>query len=606
MSAETDEASVPRWRVIAQDPNGRTREFVLSSAAILGRDPGADICLEGRKISRRHFNVEIDDDNRLVVTDLQSHNGTLVDGRKISQAVLHGGEMLQAGEWKIRFLPDRRRSSAPQSPTPVITDDFADDDLTMDLTSPVRAQLMAEAGLNQPTSQPKGSLAWSWDQRTKSAPEKLRVVPLESNPLVQSLRSSSTGRLEVGEIGNLRMIAQELDSGPAQQSMDNLALSLLYRVMADSHGALTLEDFLGTVAEALLDVTQGQGVAVLLPDGSFGEMQPKVIKLSQRVETLQLSQTVVEAAVRDRAAVVAANASADTRFAKGESVAKLDLRAVLCVPLLRENDVEGAIYVTRERPFLPAEHDLVGALGHLVGLGIEQARLREQVQNETALRSTLERFHTPEVVEKIMLTGHRSDTGGVEPFLEPLEATVLFCDLSSFTAFSERYPPSRVANLLNAYLSRMTEVIFEHRGTVDKYIGDAVMAIFGAPFPAEDDPVRAVACALAMRSAFNAVIADRPPEERLRVRIGVNTGPVVAGLIGSKLRLEYTALGDAVNVASRLEAAAQPGQILIGPRTMDVVNGRFLIQTRGPIALKGKAEPVEVFEVVATGPIGAS
>ncbi|MFH1807909.1 MAG: adenylate/guanylate cyclase domain-containing protein [Pseudomonadota bacterium] len=597
MSAEAGQQLLRKWRVMAEGPGGRTREFILSRPSLVGRDPTCDICLEGRKISRRHFSIAAEGEEQLKISDLQSHNGTHFDGKRISEIVLNGGEKVQAGEWTLSFLPDRRKAEPVDASLPVITDDFAEDDLTLDFTDPLRARAPVVP------AQISKDLAWSWEPDPKVDAERLRLTPIASNPLVQHLRSRSSGKVDISEVGDFKSVAMTLDRQPTAESIETLALSLLYRVMAESHLALTLDDFLGKIADALLNATQSQGVAVLLPEGSFGEMKPRVVRLAKRIRSLHLSQTVVERAVRDRSAVVAANAASDMRFASGESVMRLDLKAVLCVPLLRDEAAEGAIYLTRERPFLPPENDLVGALGHLVGLGIEQSRLREQVQAEASLRSALERFHTPEVVEKIMLNRGSDSSGGLEPFLEPLEATVLFCDLSSFTAFAERHPPSRVADLLNAYLARMTEVVFQHRGTVDKYIGDAVMALFGAPFPGDNDAERAVACALAMRSAFNAVIAERPPAERLRLRIGLNTGPVVAGLIGSRMRLEYTALGDAVNVAARLEEAAEPGQILIGPRTMELVQGQFLIQPRGAIPLKGKAEPVEAFEVVSAGPI---
>lgn len=596
MSAGAQQAT-RKWRVVAEGPGGRTREFIVEDETLVGRDPSCELCLEGRKISRRHFLVKLHQDN-LALEDLGSHNGTLVDGKRVGKSLLSGGEKVLAGEWELRFLLDRRSSRAQLDDAPVITDDFADTDLTLDITNPLKVRPKVEP--------PSKEQQWSWDKAPATASEQIRLVPIANNPLVQKLRSSSKGNLDIGQFGNLKNVALSLDAAPSPESIENLALQLLYRVMAESSVSPKLEDFLGKIADAILDATQGQGVAVLLPDGSFGEMTPKVIRLSNRAKALQLSQTVVERAVSDRAVVAAANAAADNRFTSGESIFRLDLRAVLCVPLLRDDEVEGVLYLTRERPFLPAEHDLVGALGHLVGLGIEQSRLREQVQAEASLRSALERFHTPEIVEKIMLARSPDRQGEIEPFLEPLEATIIFADLSGFTAFSERNQPTQVADLLNAYLGRMTEVVFQYRGTVDKYIGDAIMAIFGAPFPGPDDADRAVACALAMRSAFGGMIAERPPQERLRLRIGLNTGPVVAGLIGSRQRMEYTALGDTVNVAARLEEAAEPGQILIGPRTMEIVGRKFLIQPQGAIALKGKAVPVEAFEVVGAGPIGGN
>jgi adenylate cyclase len=154
--------------------------------------------------------------------------------------------------------------------------------------------------------------------------------------------------------------------------------------------------------------------------------------------------------------------------------------------------------------------------------------------------------------------------------------------------------------VLNTYLGAMTEAVFAHGGTVDKFIGDAIMCIFGAPFMMPDDPPRAVRCAVEMRRSFRALVASGACGDSARtldVHIGVNTGKVVAGTVGSPQRMEYTALGDTVNIAARLEGVAKAGQIVIGPTTAALVRDQVKLRSLGPVALKGKSEQIEAFEV---------
>lgn len=189
---------------------------------------------------------------------------------------------------------------------------------------------------------------------------------------------------------------------------------------------------------------------------------------------------------------------------------------------------------------------------------------------------------------------------GIAPLLEKLEAlehtpveerrmvTILFADVSGFTAMAEKKDPEHVREAINALWARLDAVILGYGGTIDKHIGDAVMALFGAPRAREDDAVRAVRAALDMQAAMR-------DEERLGIRIGVHTGPVIVGHVGS--RAEYTALGDAVNVASRLESAAPVGQVLISRETYRLVEGVFDVTEQPPLQLKGKSEPLVAYLV---------
>ncbi|HMA33777.1 MAG TPA: adenylate/guanylate cyclase domain-containing protein, partial [Chloroflexia bacterium] len=182
---------------------------------------------------------------------------------------------------------------------------------------------------------------------------------------------------------------------------------------------------------------------------------------------------------------------------------------------------------------------------------------------------------------------------------ERKQVTVLFADINGFTALSERLDPEVVADLTSAALKELAEAVYQYEGYIDKFVGDAIMAVFGAPVAHEDDPDRALRTALAMRErleAFNRREAERL-DEPLTLHIGVNTGTVIAGNVGSDLRLSYTVMGDTVNTASRLEDAAQPGQILVSRDTYRLTAEAFTFQALEPITVKGKREPLTVYEL---------
>jgi adenylate cyclase len=226
---------------------------------------------------------------------------------------------------------------------------------------------------------------------------------------------------------------------------------------------------------------------------------------------------------------------------------------------------------------------------------IEQASLNEQIREEERMMRRLQRYFSPQVTETILKGGLETRDGIMEP--RELTATVIFTDIVGFTRLSEQMPPREINRILNQHFHRMADIVFQYGGTLDKYLGDGLMAVFGAPMEKEDDAERAILAAKKMRKESQEMMNETGTGRLLDIRIGINTGRVVAGNIGSPNRVDYTVIGLPVNVASRLESIAEPNQILIGEETYRHVKGLFDIKKVGPKKVKGKEAEIMVYEV---------
>ena len=239
-------------------------------------------------------------------------------------------------------------------------------------------------------------------------------------------------------------------------------------------------------------------------------------------------------------------------------------------------------------------------MANFAAVGIEQAQLGEKVQRESRIRHRLERYHSPAIVNRIINTTDAAASNEFTLTVQERDVTVLFTDIVGFTSMSERMSASRVALLLNDYFSEMTDIIFNFEGTLDKYIGDAIMAIFGAPTRMKDHPARAVKTALEMIERLELINQRRSNDEKFSIRIGINSGRAVAGDIGSLKRMEYTVLGNTVNVASRIESmACKPNQVCVGAETYNRLQGQFIFEDLGPMRLKGMIEETHVYRVLS-------
>jgi adenylate cyclase len=271
------------------------------------------------------------------------------------------------------------------------------------------------------------------------------------------------------------------------------------------------------------------------------------------------------------------------------------------VPLVAHDKALGLMHLdSRERIGAFTEKDLqvLKAIATQTAIAIENARLVRQIEEEAKTRGQLSRFLPPHVVEEMVQgKGRPIQKSGRE-----IEASVLFCDIRGFTSFSEANGPQEIVDLLNEYFERLVDVVFKRHGVLDKFIGDALMASWGTleSDRMEDATFDCVAAAIELRDAIRQLNQERTArgEAPIKMGVGVNTGRMVAGYMGSKRRLEYTVIGDTVNTASRICGLAAGDQVLISEATYRYVADRIEARALGTRQVKGKEQGIGVYEAV--------
>ena len=363
--------------------------------------------------------------------------------------------------------------------------------------------------------------------------------------------------------------------------------------------ASALADVLERVVTLTFDNLPAARSVLLLRDSSYDALTPRVARLADGTHIVdpRVSRTIVNHVMRERVAILGDDASHDERLDASDSIHSLAIRSFMCAPLWNRSEVIGVLHVDSPRSSRFTDDDLTvfSALANYAAARIEQARLAERLNEETRRRERLQRYHSPAVVGQILKADHDD---AVATDVHVRTVTVMFADLVGFTAMSECLSPVEVAATLNDYFAVMTDVVFDNQGTLDKYIGDGLLAVFGAPLPQAHHAAHALRAAVEMRQALDTLNRRRkgPP---LQMRIAVHSGPVVTGDMGSPKRREFTVLGDTVNTASRLESAvAAPNQIVTTAETLAHAGNVVRVSPMGPTALRGRREPVEVFAVL--------
>ena len=524
----------------------------------LGRRADNDIVLDDMFVSRAHAEVEKKGVFHYI-RDRQSRYGTFVNGNRVTETRLDYGDEIQLGNTMVTFVDEDKlgRVPAPRKPSRVVGHKV---DITEKIAS-IKTQM--QKGVN------KESIVQSLDE-IQSYFNQYQDNLVEA----EKMKEIASTLCEVGKIINFVFDLNVLL---------NLLMDLALKILQARRGFIMLYDEASNTLK--LKVARNMG----------GELDT--------TKTYGISQTIAWQAFKEGQMVNTEDATKDERFMTQESVISYAIGSVICIPLIsKEKEKIGIIYLDNpvaHKKFDRDDIEFMISFANQAAIAIENAQLYEQVKAEERIRDRLQRFFSPNVVQRIMSDEKTVTLGG-----ESRTATILFSDIRGYTSLTERIHVLTSVEILNDFLSSMSEEIFLLEGTLDKYIGDCVMAIFGAPVSHEDDALRAIKAALGMKKRVGQLKErwhdklDVSVRELFEIGIGIHTGEVIAGNIGSIKRMEYTVVGTAVNLASRLENLAKPGQILISRSTYACTREFIDVKKLVPVELKNISRPVEVYEVL--------
>jgi adenylate cyclase len=402
-----------------------------------------------------------------------------------------------------------------------------------------------------------------------------------------------------------RIQAQTGDFMPERTLTDEKVLRRDYERLRIGHelaravgSELDLEKLLPKILDKAFELVGADRGAVLLSDDK-GELVPRYVKTRDgKTDTnIVLSRTVMAEVVNNRAAVLSSDATMDSRFSGAHSIIMQGIRSTMTLPLLHGGDLLGLMHLDSlftSNAFTEKDLQVCTGMAAQAAIAIQNARLASRIEKEAQTRAQISRLIPPSVVDQVLKGELLIEKGG-----RLNEITMLFSDIRGFTTMSDGRPPEEVVNTLNEYFEVMVDVLFQSQGTLDKFVGDEIIGLFGAPIAIDDAPFKAVACGIAMFQALEEFNRTRGAENQppLRIGIGVNTGNVITGSIGSTRALQYTAIGDAMNVASRLVNVASSGEIIVSEDTYKHIAGRVEAVQLPPVKVKGKADELKVYRV---------
>lgn len=361
-----------------------------------------------------------------------------------------------------------------------------------------------------------------------------------------------------------------------------------------------LEDLLGEVLDLAQEILALDRAAILLVDKETGKLDERVVRVRSDLPQGErmYSEHIVRHVVDQGTATLFSAPAVDPRFGQAASIVEQSICASMCAPLIAREKVIGALYVdnvTRPDRFGEEDLEFLSAFANQAALAIDNTFLYRRLEKEAVQRNNLLRFFPPVAIDRLLEESHNGFK------IHETEVTILFADISDYTRLSSTLPPRRVVEMLNRYFSVMAEIVFRNQGTLEKYIGDAMMAVWGAPYRQEDDTERAVQTAMEMQRALVDLNRDRGNWPELKIHIGLNSGEVAAGNIGTEHYLQYATIGDATNVASRVCGAAGGGEILLTENVFRALDGSWSLTRLPPVPVKGKEEPLLLYRLEWTG-----
>ncbi|MFP4101331.1 adenylate/guanylate cyclase domain-containing protein [Coleofasciculus sp.] len=526
------------------DPDTPNQKVYTLESGIntIGREDDNTIVVLHGYLSRHHAQIVISSDSdSATLTDLQSLNGTFVNECKIEECQIKHGDLIRFGSVFFKFVKT--------FPTP------------------------QQKPINEDTS--------NLSILRQVAPEKTRITmrellqPDKAEHSVLKLRDQDAHQRSVNKLQILLEVSKQLSSPEESDRLMQKILDLLFEIM------------------------QVDRAAILMVDEQTGKLEQKAVKLQSDYQdnTQFYSKRIANFVRKQGNGILTDDARIDTLFNDSVSILKQGIHAAMCVPLKPRDTVIGVLYVDNlSMTDLYSDEDLefLTCLANQAAIAIENSRLYTQMEAEAVMRDKLERFFPRTVSRKLR------EEGNLE--IVDTEVTALFADISNFTKMSSQMEPRQIIEMLNEYFQVMVEeIVFPYEGTLEKYIGDALLAVWGAPYRKPNDVDLAVQAAIDMQWAvrrLNQVWIQRK-RRPIQIHIGLNTGNVAAGNIGSAKLIQYATIGDTTNVTSRICNLAKPNEILIAQSTLDKLNDRTIpVEKMPPMRVKGKSKPLELYRVL--------
>jgi adenylate cyclase len=540
-----------------KDASGREWEYQLvpNMLCTIGRAPDNGIVLDDPRASRHHAHIKFDNGGFAIVDGYhadglihRSANGVFVNGQARFEHPLQNGDRVTIGSSNIHY--------------------------------------------ERPLEEPNDGL--KYDDKPLGQTQMLINASEVMESVLRGRTTSSSGATQRERDSELDELRRKAD-----------ILAVLYEMSKTLSSVFDLTAIFDKATDIIFRITSADRVVALLSDGEddLGELRltPIAVKtreasLEDHAKKLTIGRTITRKVMKERVALLSQDAASE--FKGVDSIVSQGVRSTICAPLVAESSVHGAIYADKLNlfeVFKPDDLELISAVAAQTAIAVESVRAHERLAKEEVARANYSRFLPEYVVTQMLEHPESFKLGGVNQTI-----TVLFADIRGFTRLAEHAKPEKVVQLLNKYFTEMTDIIFAHGGTLDKYIGDGLMALFGAPTATPDDATNALHAAVAMQRSvikINAALKEEGFNE-IGIGIGLHTGEATVGYIGSERRSEYTAIGDTVNLASRLESNCLGGQILLSEAVANSAQcGEYPLVQREPITVKNRVQPVPNFEV---------
>ena len=405
----------------------------------------------------------------------------------------------------------------------------------------------------------------------------LPIIMGENQQLGSMLLARKNAPFSQNDLALLAVAEDQIDSavmqGYAHHDLQQTVkeLETIYHIDRIRDQNIGFDGMLNSVVAKLEEILQADVGFVMLYDDSGKKLEVRAVTQKDMFQMRSQFGQVYE--------------TADSSLKAGELVRRNELDgelfAIMCLPLILNEQIIGVIGVARQNhlPFTLFDQRLLAAIGSQMDTAIFESLAQKR------LRRVLGRSVDPRVMERMLESPGDNVLEGERRVL-----TVLYADVRGSTNLAEKTSPEQFVAFINAYLSKMTEVILAHEGTLDKFVGDEVMALFGAPFAQEDHALRAVETGLAMQQAHNEILqkwSAQPEFAAAPIGIGIATGEAIVGEMGSPQRSDYTAIGQVANLGARICSAALGGQVLISPTTYELVQEHVQATAVSDMSFKG-------------------